>query len=149
MPMFLHLNVFHICSNVISLLFVGFIIEYNINNKLKYILLMFLGAIGGCLFSAVCDPYSLSVGFSTVNFALLAALCVFIYLKFHSLGALKYQLILIAALMIAFAFINGFLFHSSGGAKVDNYGHIGGFITGFCLSFFLLNGTDALETRRY
>jgi membrane associated rhomboid family serine protease len=36
--------------------------------------------------------------------------------------------------MITFAFLNGFFYNKS----VDSWGHLGGFITGFLLSFVLL-----------
>lgn len=52
--------------------------------------MLFIGAIGGSLFSAVCDPYNISVGFSTSGFALEAAMLVYIYMKFSSLGPKKF-----------------------------------------------------------
>mmetsp|Transcript_18962 Transcript_18962/g.18105 ORF Transcript_18962/g.18105 Transcript_18962/m.18105 type:complete len:82 (-) Transcript_18962:279-524(-) len=76
-------------------------------SKLKFIIFLILGALGGCLFSSVCDPYTISVGFSTSGFAILAGFCIFIFLKFSKLGPHKWVYLGIIGVIVVFAFLNG------------------------------------------
>jgi len=108
MPIILHADLLHVITNIISLFFVGFLVEKYMG-KLKYTIFLVIGGIGGNIFSALCSPYSLSVGFSTSNFALLAACGWYMYLKYNKMGPQAYWFIGVFIFMVGFAFLNGFL----------------------------------------
>ena len=116
---------------------IGFSIENAMGKWYRYASLLLIGAIGGNIFSAVIDPYNFGVGASTSLFAVLACLCTWYYLNYDRLGPMKYQYMIFFALMVSFAFLNGFLFSSAG---VDSWGHMGGFLYGLAMSFLLLKG---------
>eukprot|EP00347_Sterkiella_histriomuscorum_P008773 403343812 len=145
MPMFLHSGFFHIFWNIFSFFMIGFSIEKSIGTWYKYALLLFVGAIGGNIFSAVVDPYNFGVGASTSLFAVLACMCTWFYINYDNLGPMKFQYLIFFGLMVGFAFMNGFLFPGSG---VDSWGHMGGFIYGLALSFLLLKGADSEQQKK-
>jgi membrane associated rhomboid family serine protease len=86
---------------------IGFSIELAMGKWWKYLAFLILGSIGGNIFSAVIDPYNLSVGASTALFALFACTLVWFYLNFHQLGPMKFQYLGFFAFMIFFSLING------------------------------------------
>lgn len=90
LPMFLHSGFFHIFWNIFSFFMIGFSIEANMGKWYKYAILLFVGAIGGNIFSAVVDPYNFGVGASTSLFAVLACSCTWFYLNYERLGPMKF-----------------------------------------------------------
>ena len=86
LPMILHSGFFHIFWNVLTLLMIGFVVEEACGRWFKYVILLIAGAIGGTIFSAVVDPYSIGVGASSSLFALLAVMCIWFYLNYNNLG---------------------------------------------------------------
>ena len=63
LPTFLHVDLWHILMNTISMIFLGYEIEA-ILGKLWYSVLFFGSSINGFLFSAVCYPNTHTVGAS-------------------------------------------------------------------------------------
>lgn len=145
LPMILHSGFFHIFWNVLTLLMVGFTVEDACGRWFKYLFLLLGGALGGTLFSAVVDPYTLGVGASSSLFAILAAMCIWFYLNYRNLGPQKFQYLIFFGMMIGFAVINGIVFPSSG---IDSYAHLGGFVFGIFLGFLLLNSVDEAQDKK-
>ena len=61
---FIHYNFFHLLTNVISLFFLGFYVEYLINNKIYYISLYIISGLYGNLISLLLSPNDISLGAS-------------------------------------------------------------------------------------
>ena len=117
---FLHLDVLHLILNCYALYIIGSQIE-NFMGKFKYLLIYFVSAITGSLFSILLTR-GLSVGASGAIFGLMGSLLYFGYHYRVYLGTvLKSQIIplIIVNLLIGFM--------STG---IDNYAHIGGLIGG-------------------
>ena len=69
---------------------IGFVVESEIQTPRKYLILLLMGGVAGNLFSAWAKPYSIGVGASAAIFAVLGALCVWVWLNFQRLGAFRY-----------------------------------------------------------
>jgi rhomboid protease GluP len=81
-PIFLHNNWIHLFWNIFSLFMIGFVVESEIQTPRKYLILLLTGGVAGNLFSAWAKPYSIGVGASAAIFAVLGALCVWVWLNF-------------------------------------------------------------------
>ena len=159
MPLFLHGGLFHILSNIMCQIYIGFLVEKalsaselslqvfqgEINSKgsFRLFLLYVISSIGGVLFSAVGDPQILTIGASCAVLGLVGVLCAFlfmIWLKFLSPSCFCWQdgdrddiqlfraLCMFSVLVAALSFVSGALTPA-----VDNFGHVGGFVTGLLL----------------
>lgn len=136
-PMFLHANAFHLIMNVLGLLWYGCITEYMIG-PISYIIVLFLGSVGGSAFSAVLSPYSLSVGASSAVFALLAVCGVLLWFNWHKMSQWKYLLLIYFIAIIVLAIIHGFSLRS----RVDVWAHLGGFIAGLGVAPLVIKAAD-------
>lgn len=123
---FLHGGIVHIAVNMYSLFYTGNQVNRIYGNK-KFIAIYFLSAIGTSLMSMLTN--SLSVGASGAIFGLLGALLVFAYREKDKLGK-EFFINLIS--IIAMNLIIGFIL-----PNIDNFGHIGGLLTGTILGFIL------------
>ncbi|MBA0594607.1 hypothetical protein Gorai_011507, partial [Gossypium raimondii] len=132
----LHAGVFHILANMLSLLFIGIRLEQEFGFVRIGLLYLFAG-FGGSLMSALFIQAGISVGASGALFGLLGSMLSelitnwTIYAnKARKIPALAALLTLIFIVVINLAV--GLLPH------VDNFAHIGGFISGFLLGFVFL-----------
>lgn len=126
----LHAGVVHLLANMLSLLFIGVRLEQEFG-FVRIGIVYLLSAFGGSVMSALFIQNGVSVGASGALFGLLGAMLSelitnwTIYAnKFAALGTL----ILIIVVNLAF----GLLPH------VDNFAHLGGFLSGFLLGFVFL-----------
>ena len=126
-----------------SQLRLGFTIE-NYYGTYKYILIYVLAGIGGNLLGGYSRPASISVGASTSLFWIFGAYgCYFIY-NWHTFGPgrnlnlILYLFFLVISLELPITL-----------QSVDIAGHIGGFIVGVLLGFFLLPRAEQAETWNY
>ncbi|GAB2226867.1 hypothetical protein Droror1_Dr00008663 [Drosera rotundifolia] len=128
--MWLHAGVFHISANMLSLIIVGIRIEREFG-FVKFGALYVVSGLGGSILSALFERSSISVGASGAVFGLLGGMLselfmnrtIYTNIAGHVLG------------LVAIVIINlglGTLPH------VDNFAHIGGFLSGFLLGFVLL-----------
>ncbi|GFP85167.1 inactive rhomboid protein 1 [Phtheirospermum japonicum] len=126
----LHAGVIHLLANMLSLVFIGIRLEQQFG-FVRVGLIYLLSGIGGSILSALFIQKSISVGASGALFGLLGAMLSELFTNWtiytNKAGALI-TLIVIIAINLAV----GILPH------VDNYAHIGGFMTGFLSGFVLL-----------
>jgi rhomboid protease GluP len=126
-PVFLHGSIIHIGFNMYALFVIGVPLERAYGHG-RFILLYFLGAYAGNVFSFLFSPAN-SLGASTAVFGLLAAEGVLLFqnrkIIRNAQGMLQNVIIL--------AVIN-FTLGLSGG--IDNWGHLGGFLGGMGFSWF-------------
>lgn len=129
--MFLHASFLHIFSNSIFALIFGTMLE-SIIKQLKMMYIWIVGGMGGILFSSLIRN-ELSVGASTSLMATLGAFIGFVVINWKALESNKTArcilftiLLFVAIMQILFGFAS---------PNVDNWGHLGGILTGFFLGF--------------
>lgn len=130
--MFVHAGIDHIYNNMIVLLFIGSYFELAIG-RLNYIIVYFLSGVIAGLTSMVYNMSNnnnvQSVGASGAIFGIIGGMTAVILIKYfhtHSIDLKK---------IIFIAFLSLYGGFSSQG--VDNAAHVGGFISGFLISFIL------------
>ncbi|XP_008784595.2 RHOMBOID-like protein 2 [Phoenix dactylifera] len=128
--MWLHAGVIHILANMLSLLFIGIRLEREFG-FVRIGPLYVIAGLGGSLLSALFIQASISVGASGALFGLLGAMLSELITNW-TIYANKFAALLTLVVIIAINLAVGILPH------VDNFAHIGGFITGFFLGFVIL-----------
>ncbi|XP_030472492.2 RHOMBOID-like protein 2 [Syzygium oleosum] len=128
--MWLHAGVIHLLANMLSLVFIGIRLEQQFGfGRVGAIYL--ISGFGGSILSSLFIQNNISVGASGAVFGLLGAMLSELLTNwtiYTNKAAALFTLIFIVAINLAV----GILPH------VDNFAHIGGFLTGFLLGFVLL-----------
>ena len=127
--MFLHFGIEHLFNNMLSLLFLGDLLE-KLVGKWRYLLIYFAGGVGSSLISVFWElnfsEPAVSAGASGAIFAVIGAL---VFLAVIHRGMIpnvgRRRLYLMAALSV----FEGFTTQG-----VDNAAHVGGFVLGFVLA---------------
>ncbi|KAF3321336.1 inactive rhomboid protein 1-like protein [Carex littledalei] len=126
----LHAGVIHLLANMLSLVFIGIRLEQQFG-FVRISAIYLLSGLGGSVLSCLFIRNNISVGASGALFGLLGAMLSELITNWtiytNKLAALM-TLLFIIAINLAL----GILPH------VDNFAHIGGFMTGFLLGFVLL-----------
>ncbi|XP_016460650.1 RHOMBOID-like protein 2 [Nicotiana tabacum] len=126
----LHAGVVHLLANMLSLVFIGIRLEQQFG-FVRVGVIYLLSGMGGSVLSCLFIQRSISVGASGALFGLLGAMLSELLTNwtiYTNKAAALFTLIIIIAINLAV----GLLPH------VDNYAHIGGFMSGFLLGFVLL-----------
>lgn len=127
--MFLHANLLHIFFNMYSLYIFGPIVLSFLRES-RFMLVYFLSGLGGTLASFVFLDQD-SIGASGAIFGLIGAL-VSIAMITKNQAMLK-QLWYLIAINAVFGLV--------GSSYIDNFAHLGGFIVGLVLTFFMIRGS--------
>jgi rhomboid protease GluP len=128
-PVFLHASLLHVFVNMYSLYAIGPAVERFFGTP-RMLAIYLLSGLGGVIFSLALSPAA-SVGASGAIFGLLGALAAFFYLHrtiFGRFGMIQLRQLLFVVLL------NLMLGLSPG---IDNWGHIGGLVTGAGLTLAL------------
>ncbi|KAI7982812.1 RHOMBOID-like protein 1 [Camellia lanceoleosa] len=128
----LHAGVLHVLANMVSLLFVGIRLEEEFG-FVRIGLLYIISGLGGSLLSALFIRTTISVGASGALFGLLGGMLAELLTNW-TIYTNKLAALLTLILIIAINLAVGILPH------VDNFAHVGGFVTGFFLGFVLTAG---------
>ena len=131
--MFLHNSVWHIGSNAISLFFLGYQVEYDIENILIYGLLYFVSGLEGNFLSLVFDQNNISVGASGAILGLSGYFVIYFILNYKTMSTGKKIAYII---MFVIIFIN--LFSGLTEGSINMACHIGGFLGGLAFSAIIL-----------
>ena len=131
--MFLHFSIEHLFGNMLTLIFLGDMLEKMIG-KCRFVLIYFLGGLAGNLLSAVkelaANEFAVSAGASGALFAVMGAL---VYLVIRHKGKIpgisSERLVFMALLTLADGFV------ASG---VDYMAHLGGMLAGVVLAAVLI-----------
>lgn len=130
--MFLHFGMAHLANNMLVLFVIGEHLEHAAG-KVKYLLIYFLGGLGGnlisCYFDYVKRNMTISAGASGAIFGVMGAMIAVLLINRGKMENLTVRQV---AIMAAFSLYFGFT--SQG---VDNAAHVGGLLVGF-LSALLL-----------
>jgi rhomboid protease GluP len=122
---FLHTNYIHLLINMFSLFQVGSFLEDGLG-KFKFLILYLLSGLGGSLFSMLFQKEVLSVGASGAIFGLIGALLAWSVIK-NQWSITKIVILNLALNIIITLTV----------PNIDNFGHFGGFFTGFSLGLLL------------
>lgn len=128
--MFIHGSLSHYIGNALSLYIFGSRVERYFG-KIKMLIIYILAGLGGGILSMLLNG-GLAVGASGAIFGLMAGVFTYINTKKRSMGGFDNYLIIVFVIV---GILSGFMM-----ANVDNWGHIGGFVTGVIASFIVLKG---------
>ncbi|KAJ4953396.1 hypothetical protein NE237_030228 [Protea cynaroides] len=126
----LHAGVIHLLVNMFSLLFIGIRLEQQFG-FVRIGVIYLLSGVGGSVLSCLFIRNSISVGASGALFGLLGAMLSELLTNW-TIYTNKAAALLTLVIIIAINLAVGIL------PYVDNFAHIGGFLTGFLLGFILL-----------
>ncbi|OMO86018.1 Peptidase S54, rhomboid [Corchorus capsularis] len=126
----LHAGVIHLLANMLSLVFIGIRLEQQFG-FVRIGILYLLSGFGGSVLSSLFIRNSISVGASGALFGLLGAMLSELITNWN-IYTNKAAALLTLLVIILINLAIGILPH------VDNFAHIGGFLTGFLLGFILL-----------
>ena len=133
--MFLHNSTLHLITNCISLFFLGYHIENEINNKLKFILLYFISGLSGNFLSLLFDQKNISVGASGAIIGLCGYFVIYFILNYKNMSKAKK---ISYAIIFIFLFIN--LFSGFFEVGINMACHFGGLLGGLAFSSILIYG---------
>lgn len=126
-PIFLHSSVMHILCNMYALFTLGPSLEKHYG-KLSFLRLYLITGFGGNVLSYILSPYSISVGASSALFGLIGAQAMLLYKNrriIRNYRAMMQNIIFVVV-------INLFIGMQGG---IDNWAHLGGFVTGLLIGF--------------
>ncbi|KAG8092322.1 hypothetical protein GUJ93_ZPchr0012g21004 [Zizania palustris] len=126
----LHAGVVHLVANMLSLVLIGLRLEQQFG-YMRIGIIYLVSGVGGSVLSSLFIRNSISVGASGALFGLLGAMLSELFTNwtiYTNKAAALATLLIIIAINLAI----GILPH------VDNFAHIGGFLTGFLLGFVFL-----------
>nr|XP_010919249.1 RHOMBOID-like protein 2 [Elaeis guineensis] len=126
----LHAGVIHLLANMLSLIFIGIRLEQQFG-FVRIGIIYLLSGFGGSVLSSLFIRNSISVGASGALFGLLGAMLSELITNW-TLYTNKAAALLTLLVIIVINLAVGIL------PRVDNFAHIGGFLTGFLLGFVLL-----------
>ncbi|KAK6947732.1 Peptidase S54, rhomboid domain [Dillenia turbinata] len=130
--MWLHAGVIHLLANMLSLVFIGIRLEQQFG-FIRVGVIYFVSGLGGSILSSlfIQSSNNISVGASGALFGLLGAMLSELLTNW-TIYSNKAAALLTLVVVIVINLALGILPH------VDNFAHIGGFLTGFFLGFVLL-----------
>ena len=129
-PIFLHATILHIGLNMLNLIVLGVFVE-RIFGHLRFLLIYLVTGIISIIASFYFAPQEISVGASGAIFGLVGAYSMFVLVhrrafRHRGIPALAW-LVLIIGLNLSIGLII---------PNVDNYAHVGGFVSGCILGWF-------------
>lgn len=126
----LHAGVIHLLANMLSLIFIGIRLEQEFG-FVRIGIIYLVSAFGGSVLSALFNQNGVSVGASGALFGLLGAMLSELITNW-TIYASKFAALVTLLVIIVVNLAFGLLPH------VDNFAHIGGFVSGFLLGFVFL-----------
>ncbi|KAJ7004012.1 RHOMBOID-like protein 2 [Populus alba] len=128
--MWLHAGVIHLLANMLSLIFIGIRLEQQFG-FVRVGIIYLVSGFGGSILSSLFIQQNISVGASGALFGLLGAMLSELLTNW-TIYSNKIAALLTLVFIIAINLAVGILPH------VDNFAHIGGFMSGFLLGFVFL-----------
>ena len=133
-PVLSHNNFGHLFSNIISIAFIGFYVEYDLKNITNYLLLFLCSGIIGNFCSLLFSYQDISMGASGASLGLCGYFALYFILNWNNMNYNQKCCSLIFFIIIFMNLISGV---SVGSSNVDIHSHIGGFLGGLAFSFIL------------
>jgi rhomboid protease GluP len=129
-PIFLHGSIIHIAFNMYALFYIGPTLE-KFYGRWRFLSLFLLSGFAGNVMSFIFSAYP-SLGASTAIFGLLGAEGVLIYQNREIFGNIARRAL---SQVVIIAMVN-LVIGMTPGARIDNWGHIGGLIGGTLFAWF-------------
>lgn len=129
-PVFLHIGIVHLLLNSYALNIFGREVE-GLFGSVRFAVIYLLAGIAGTLLSFAFSP-SVAAGASGAIFGVIGAMAAFLIQNRQTLGEQGKKHLQSLAGMIGINLVLGFTL-----AGIDNYGHMGGLISGFILGYLL------------
>jgi rhomboid protease GluP len=129
--MFLHGGLEHLFFNGYALYVIGQGVE-RLYGHARFLMIYFLSGLTGSLASLAFSPYP-SVGASGALFGIFGAEVAFLLRNRRLFGAMARSRLMNLAFVLALNLMIGL----APGSRIDNWGHIGGFVAGLALSWLL------------
>jgi rhomboid protease GluP len=146
MPIFLHGHLEHLVGNLVGQVFMGAGIEHGIG-LWPFIFLYMLTGIGGNLLSAVVHPDTYGVGASTAVFGLVGYLVAYIFTNWQQMGNRDFGQRIFLIVFTSTLILMNLNIGPTADSHVDNWGHLGGGITGFFAGIAITEHLDAKALR--
>lgn len=108
----------------------------------RMIILYFLGGLGGILFSMDVRPYTHGVGASTAIFGLVGFYIAYVFSNFQYMGRKRAGQRIFLICYTSFMILLNLNLGPHSDSHVDNWGHLGGLITGILVGFTLTEFYD-------
>ena len=129
--MFLHVGLMHLIFNGFSLIIFGRMVE-SIYGKFQFLSLYILSGLFGSAFSYMLNSIAIGIGASGAIFGVIGVLVTFFFTQSRNSGRMLkgnlYGILMLAGINLFYGLIT---------PGIDNWAHIGGFISGVALGFFL------------
>eukprot|EP00300_Choanocystis_sp_HF-7_P010740 c17125_g1_i1.p1 GENE.c17125_g1_i1~~c17125_g1_i1.p1 ORF type:complete len:230 (+),score=42.04 c17125_g1_i1:59-748(+) len=143
-PIFMHVGVIHLGLNIAAQLFVGVDVE-SVIGPIKMSLAYLLCGVGGNILSSFLDPSSVTVGASGSLYGIVGMQVIDIAQTWRILEK-RFDTALRMALVVILLLVAGTL------PWIDNFAHVGGFLTGLVcglafLPFFFFSAEDERRKR--
>ena len=131
---FLHNSMAHLGSNSLSLFFLGYQTEHEVNNKVQFLILYLISGLEGNFMSILFNQLSISVGASGAIIGLCGNFVIFFLLNYRKMSQRKKYSF---GIMLLILFLNLFSGLAERGENINMASHIGGFLGGFAYSIIL------------
>mgnify|MGYP001228759064 CR=1 FL=1 len=137
---FMHVGIIHLAVNGVSLIIIGKLVE-QIFGSSRFVSIYLVSGIGGSIASyAFINPYAVGAGASAAIFGCLGALGSFFLIRRQSLGDSAkqnfYGVLILAGINLAFGISR---------PGIDNWAHLGGFISGTFFGLMICPTLDVVE----
>ena len=140
-PILTHNTLGHLFSNVLSMAFIGFYVEYDLKNPTNYILLFIISGIIGNFCSLLFSYQNISMGASGAILGLCGYYIIYFILNWDKMN---YNQKCCSILFFTIIFMNLISGVSVGSSTVDIHSHIGGLLGGLAFSFILFYRNQTL-----
>lgn len=131
---FMHKSFIHLFSNALSLIFLGYQTEHEINNKTQYLILYLVSGLEGDFMTFLFDQTKMTIGASGAIIGLCGNFVIVFLLNYRRMSKMKLYYF---GIMFLIFFINLFSGLSEGGENINTASHFGGFFGGFAYSIIL------------
>jgi rhomboid protease GluP len=128
---FVHISIVHFLFNMYALYAIGTQVEA-LFGRSRFITIYLISGVSGAIFSYILT-HGLSIGASTSLFGLFGALVVYFYKNRDLFGQLAQQQLIGLGVTLLINVMLGL----TPGSNIDNFGHLGGFVGGLVLGWFL------------
>ena len=124
---FLHIGVQHLLSNMLSLYFMGQIVE-NTLGKVRFLIIYMISGLSGSIAVYLLQPTAVTAGASSAIFGLMGALLVLVFMNRDLARMLGSWVFMTIAYNLYYTFVDH---------HISTFGHLGGFIGGIVITLLV------------
>ena len=140
-PIFLHENALHVGLNMLNFVVLGVALERLVGH-MRFLFIYLITGIISIIASFYFSPQDISVGASGAIFGLVGAYCIFVLVHRRAFPMWGIPALLWLVVIIGINLGVGVVI-----PNVDNYAHVGGLLSGFCLGWLFMPFYKMSQTR--